>query len=159
MIQMVLDEAAATMSEAVTHVRREFSTVRTGRASSSLVEKIMVNAYGVEMRLQELASFSIPEARQLLVMPHDPANVPVIEKAIMVADLGLTPGNDGRSIRLSFPELTEERRRDLVRMVNGMAEDGRNRMRGLRRHARKDLDELEGSVSEDDIKWAGDRLD
>ena len=159
MIQMVLDEAAAAMSEAVTHVRREFSTVRTGRASSSLVEKIMVNAYGVEMRLQELASFSIPEARQLLVTPHDPANVPVIEKAIMVADLGLTPGNDGRSIRLSFPELTEERRRDLVRMVNGMAEDGRNRMRGLRRHARKDLDELEGSVSEDDIKWAGDRLD
>ncbi|MDE0893898.1 MAG: ribosome-recycling factor [Actinomycetota bacterium] len=159
MIQMVLDEASSAMSEAVTHVRREFSTVRTGRASSSLVEKLMVQAYGVDMRLQELASFSIPEARQLLVTPHDPANVPAIEKAIMVADLGLTPGNDGRSIRLSFPELTEERRLDLVRMVNGMAEDGRNRMRGLRRHARKDLDDLEGSVSEDDVKWAGSRLD
>ena len=75
------------------------------------------------------------------------------------ADLGLTPGNDGRSVRLSFPELTEERRRDLVRMVNGMAEDGKNRMRGLRRHARKDLGDLEGSVSEDDLKWAGGRLD
>ena len=87
---MVLDEASSAMSEAVTHVRREFSTVRTGRASSSLVEKIMVQAYGVDMRLQELASFSIPEARQLLVTPHDPANVPAIEKAIMVADLGLT---------------------------------------------------------------------
>ena len=159
MIQMVLDDASASMSDAVTHARREFSTVRTGRASSSIVEKIVVEAYGVEMRLQELASFSIPESRQLLVTPHDPANVPAIEKAIVRADLGLTPGNDGRSVRLSFPELTEERRRDLVRMVNGMAEDGKNRMRGLRRNARKDLDDLEGSVSEDDLKWAGSRLD
>jgi ribosome recycling factor len=159
MIQMVLDEADSAMSDAVTHARREFSTIRTGRASSSLVEKITVEAYGVEMRMQELASFSIPEPRQLLVTPHDPANVPAVEKAIVQADLGLTPGNDGRSVRLTFPELTEERRRDLVRMVNGMAEDGKNRMRGLRRNARKDLDDLEGSVSEDDLKWASGRLD
>ena len=114
MIQMVLDEADSAMSDAVTHARREFSTIRTGRASSSLVEKITVEAYGVEMRMQELASFSIPEPRQLLVTPHDPANVPAVEKAIVQADLGLTPGNDGRSVRLTFPELTEERRRDLV---------------------------------------------
>jgi len=159
MIQMVLDEASSSMEETVAHARREFSTVRTGRASSALVEKLPVTAYGVEMRLQELASFSIPEARQLLITPHDPTNVPAIEKAILVADLGLSPGNDGRSIRLSFPELTEERRRDLVRMVNTMAEDGKNRMRGVRRHARKDLDDIEGSVSEDDLRWAGDRLD
>lgn len=159
MIQMVLDEAAAGMSDAVVHAKREFSTVRTGRASSSIVEKIAVEAYGVEMRMQELASFSIPESRQLLVTPHDPTNVPAIEKAIVRADLGLTPGNDGRSVRLTFPELTEERRRDLVRMVNGMAEDGKNRMRGLRRQARKDLDDLEGSVSEDDLKWASGELD
>ena len=159
MIQMVLDEASSDMLEAVTHARREFSTVRTGRASSSIVEKVTVVAYGVEMRMQELASFSIPEPRQLLVTPHDPANVPAIEKAIVQADLGLTPGNDGRSVRLSFPELTEERRRDLVRMVKGMAEEGKNRMRGLRRGGRKDLDDLEGSVSEDDLKWAGKRLD
>ena len=159
MIQMVLDDASSSMSDAVTHARREFSTVRTGRASSAIVEKVAVVAYGVEMRMQELASFSIPEPRQLLVTPHDPANVSAIEKAIVQADLGLTPGNDGRSVRLSFPELTEERRRDLVRMVNGMAEDGKNRMRGLRRGARKDLDDLEGSVSEDDLKWAGKRLD
>jgi ribosome recycling factor len=159
MIQMVLDEASSGMSDSVVHARREFSTVRTGRASSAIVEKVVVVAYGVEMRMQELASFSIPESRQLLVTPHDPANVPAIEKAIVQADLGLTPGNDGRSVRLSFPELTEERRRDLVRMVNAMAEDGKNRMRGLRRHARKDLDDLEGSVSEDDLKWAGNRLD
>ncbi|MED5394274.1 MAG: ribosome-recycling factor, partial [Actinomycetota bacterium] len=124
MIQMVLDEASSSMSDAVTHARREFSSVRTGRASSAIVEKVAVVAYGVEMRMQELASFSIPEPRQLLVTPHDPANVPAIEKAIVQADLGLTPGNDGRSVRLSFPELTEERRRDLVRMVNGMAEEG-----------------------------------
>ena len=159
MIQMVLDEADAAMSDAVTHTRREFSTVLTGRASSSIVEKITVEAYGVEMRMQELASFSIPEPRQLLVTPHDPANVPAIERAIVQADLGLMPGNDGRNIRLTFPELTEERRRDLVRMVNAMAEEGKNRMRGHRRHARKDLDDLEGSVSEDDLKWASGRLD
>ena len=159
MIQMVLDEADTAMADAVTHAKREFSTIRTGRASSSLVEKITVEAYGVEMRMQELASFSIPEPRQLLVTPHDPANVPAVEKAIVQADLGLTPGNDGRSVRLTFPELTEERRRDLVRMVNGMAEDGKNRMRGLRRNARKDLDDLEGSVSEDDLKWASGQLD
>ena len=159
MIQMVFDEASSGMTDAVAHTRREFSTVRTGRASSALVEKLTVEAYGVEMRMQELASFSIPEPRQLLVTPHDPSNVPAIEKAIIQADLGLMPSNDGRSVRLSFPELTEERRRDLVRMVNGMAEEGKNRMRGLRRHARKDLDDLEGSVSEDDIKWAAGRID
>ena len=159
MIMMVLEGATEKMADAVAHTRREFSTVRTGRASSGLFERLTVNAYGVDMRMQELASFSIPEARQLLITPHDPSNVPAIERAIVQADLGLTPGNDGRSVRLSFPMLTEERRRDLVRMVNGMAEDARNRMRGLRRHARKDLDDLEGSVSEDDIKWASSQLD
>jgi ribosome recycling factor len=159
MIQMVLDEAGERMADAVAHARREFSTIRTGRASSSLVERITVEAYGVEMRMQELASFAVPEARQLLISPHDPANVPAIERAITRAELGLAPSSDGRTVRLVFPELTEERRRDLVRMVNGMAEDGKNRMRGLRRNARKDLDDLEGSVSEDDLKWASGQLD
>ena len=105
MIQMVLDEASSSMEEAVAHTRREFSTVRTGRASSALVEKLPVTAYGVEMRLQELASFSIPEARQLLIPPHDPPNVPAIEKAILVADLGFSPGKDFAGpdhVRLNF---------------------------------------------------------
>ncbi|MBC8195977.1 MAG: ribosome recycling factor [Acidimicrobiia bacterium] len=161
MIMLVLDGATQKMDEAVAHTRREFSTVRTGRASSGLVERLTVDAYGVEMRMQELASFSVPEARQLLIAPHDPGNVPAIEKAIMKADLGLTPSSDGRTIRLVFPDLTEERRRDLVRMINTMAEEGKNHLRGLRRGARKDLDDYqgEGHVSEDDIKWAESQLD
>ncbi len=161
MIQMVLDEAGERMADAVAHARREFSTIRTGRASSSLVERITVEAYGVEMRMQELASFAVPEARQLLISPHDPANVPAIERAITRAELGLAPSSDGRTVRLVFPELTEERRRDLVRMVNGMAEEGKTRLRGLRRSARKDLDDVEssGGVSEDDIKHAAGQLD
>ncbi|HJO79223.1 MAG: ribosome recycling factor [Acidimicrobiales bacterium] len=160
-IMMVLERATEKMAEAVALTRREFSTVRTGRASSGLVERLTVDAYGVEMRMQELASFSVPEARQLLITPHDPSNVPAIEKSIMQADLGLTPSSDGRTIRLVFPDLTEERRRDLVRMINAMAEEGKNHLRGLRRGARKDLEEYggEGHVSEDDIKWAESQLD
>ncbi|MDE0928000.1 MAG: ribosome recycling factor [Acidimicrobiales bacterium] len=161
MIQMVLEETEERMTEAVTHSRREFSTIRTGRASSTLVERLTVEAYGVEMKMLELASFAVPEARQLLITPHDPANVGAVEKAIMKAELGLTPSNDGHAVRLTFPELTEERRRDLVRMVNTMAEDGKTRLRGQRRNARKDLDDIsdDGGVSEDDIKHASQQLD
>jgi ribosome recycling factor len=161
LLKMIVDDTAEKMTAAVAHSRREFATVRTGRASSSLVERLTVEAYGVEMRMQELASFSVPEARQLLITPHDPANVPVIERAINQADLGLAPSTDGRTVRLVFPELTEERRRDLVRMVNGMAEEGKNQLRGLRRHARKDLDDVAegGGVSKDDVKWVADQID
>ncbi|MDP6481498.1 MAG: ribosome recycling factor [Acidimicrobiales bacterium] len=160
-IMMVLEGTTEKMADVVTHTRREFSTVRTGRASSGLVERLTVSAYGVDMRMQELASFSIPEARQLLITPHDPSNVAAIEKSIMTADLGLTPSSDGRTIRLVFPDLTEDRRRDLVRMINTMAEEGKNHLRGLRRSARKDLEDYgaEGHVSEDDIKWAESQLD
>jgi ribosome recycling factor len=125
MVQLVLEEATEKMADAVAHTRREFSTVRTGRASSSMVENLTVAAYGVDMRMQELASFSVPEPRQLMITPHDPANVTAVERAVVNADLGLAPSNDGRTIRLSFPELTEERRRDMVRMINRMAEEAR----------------------------------
>ena len=111
MIEMVIDDAAQKMDGAVTHARREFSTVRTGRANSALFEHLPVDAYGVTMALQELASFAVPEARQLLITPHDPGNIDAIDRAIQNAQLGLTPSNDGRVIRLSFPQLTEERRR------------------------------------------------
>lgn len=161
MIDLILDDAAEKMDAAVTHARREFSGVRTGRASSALVEKLPVEAYGVEMRLQEIASFSVPEARQLLITPHDPANLGAIEKAIQTSQLGLSPSNDGRTIRLVFPPLTEERRRELVRVVRGMAEEAKNRIRGVRRHARKELEDLvkEGGISEDEIRRAEERLD
>ena len=161
LIDMVLDEAAEKMDAAVAHARKEFSTVRTGRASSALLERLTVEAYGVEMSMQELASFSVPEARLLIVTPHDMSNLEAIEKAIVNANLGLTPSNDGRIIRLGFPPLTEERRRELVKVIGTMAEDAKQSVNGVRRSARKDLDDLanDGGVSEDDIQRAEGRLD
>ena len=161
MIELVVDDAGESMQSAVDHTRREFSSVRTGRASSSLLERLTAAAYGVEMRIQELASFSVPEARMLIVTPHDPANLNAIEKAIINSNMGLTPSNDGRVIRLAFPPLTEERRRELSRVVGAMSEDGKQRVNAVRRAARKNLDELDsdGGVSKDDIQRAEGRLD
>lgn len=161
MIELLLEDAAEKMDGAVSHARSEFSTIRTGRASSALFERLTAEAYGVEMRLQELASFAVPEARMLVVTPHDIANLEVIERAIVNANMGLTPSNDGRIIRLAFPPLNEERRRELARVVGGMAEDGKQRVNAVRRAARKDLDDLEndGGVSSDDIQRAEGRLD
>ena len=161
LIDMVLADASERMDEAVVAARRDFSTVRTGRANSALLERVPVEAYGVKMAMRELASFSIPEARQLIVTPHDPANIVAVERAIQQAQLGLVPSNDGRVVRLSFPTLTEERRRELARLVGSMAEDSRNRVRGVRRQARKDLDGIEkdGGVSEDLVVRAGEKLD
>ena len=160
-IELVLEDAGEKMDAAVSHARQEFSTIRTGRAASALFEKLTAEAYGVEMRLQELAGFSVPEARMLVVTPHDAANLEAIEKAIVNANMGLTPSNDGRVIRLMFPQLNEERRRELVRVVGGMAEDAKQRVNAVRRFARKDLDDLgnDGGVSSDDIQRAEGRLD
>lgn len=161
MIELVLEDAAEKMDASVAHARTEFSTVRTGRASSALFERLTAEAYGVEMRLQELASFAVPEARMLIVTPHDMANLEVIEKAIVNSNMGLTPSNDGRIIRLAFPPLNEERRRELARVVGGMSEDAKQRVNAVRRAARKDLDDLEndGGVSSDDIQRAESQLD
>lgn len=161
LIEMVLEEAAEKMAAAVSHTRQDFSNVRTGRASPALVERMSVEAYGVDMQLQQLASFSVPEARQLVIAPHDPQTIDAIEKAIQHSDLGVSPSNDGRIIRLSFPHLTEERRKELVKVVKGMAEDGRISIRNIRRSARKDLEDLEkhGELSSDDLQRAEKRLD
>ncbi len=161
LIGMVLADAGERMDEAVAAAKREFSTVRTGRASSALLERVQVEAYGVRMAMRELVSFAIPEASQLIITPHDPANITAVERAIQQAQLGLVPSSDGRVIRLSFPPLTEERRRDLARLVGSMAEDSRNRIRGLRRQARKDLEgiEKEGGVSADLVTRAGEQID
>jgi ribosome recycling factor len=158
---VIIDDTMEKMGSSVSYARSEFATVRTGRASSSLVERMIVEAYGVEMKLQELASFSVPEARQLLINPHDPANVEAIERSIQQSDLGLSPSNDGKTIRLSFPPLTEERRHELVRVVKSMAEDGKIKIRNLRRSARKELEDLEkdGDLSSDDLARANKRLD
>lgn len=161
MTDLILDDATSKMDASVAHARREMATIRTGRASSAFVEKLSVKAYGVDMTLQELATFSVPEARLLVITPHDAANVEAIEKAIRTSDLGLSPSNDGRTLRLAFPPLTEERRRDLVKVVSGMAEEAKGHVRNHRRAARKDLDDLEkeGGVGQDDIERAENALD
>ena len=161
MIRLVLDEAADKMDKSVAHARQEFAGVRTGRATPSLVEKLPVDYYGTEVPLQQLASFSVPEARQLLISPFDKGAMNDIERAISGSDLGLNPSNDGNAIRLIFPPLTEERRKELVRVVRQMAEDGKVALRNERRAARHQLEEWqkEGELSEDELQRAEKELD
>lgn len=161
MIDLVIEDTNAKMDGAVAHAKREMATIRTGRASSAFVEKLTVEAYGVDMSLQELATFAVPEARQLIITPHDMANVEPIDRAIRNSDLGLSPSNDGRTLRISFPPLTEERRKEMVKVVNNMAEDGKGKIRGFRRAARKDLEEVEkeGGIGSDAIERAEKTLD
>jgi ribosome recycling factor len=161
MVSMVLDEAGEKMAKAVTHTRVEFSSIRTGRAAPALVEKLPVDYYGTEVPMQQIAGFSVPEARMLVISPYDKGSLSAIEKAIQHSDLGLNPSNDGQVIRLSFPPLTEERRKELVRVVKHMAEEGRVSIRNLRRAARHDLEALEkdGDISADDLTRAEKELD
>jgi len=161
MVDLIIEDTTTKMDGAVAHTKREMATIRTGRASSAFVEKLQVEAYGVPMMLQELATFSVPEARQLIINPHDQANVEAIERAIRNSDLGLSPSSDGRTLRLSFPQLTNERRKDLVKLINTMAEEGKGKIRGHRRSARKDLEEVEkeGGVGSDEIERAEKALD
>jgi ribosome recycling factor len=159
--ELVMEDSKDRMDRAIAHSRTEFAGIRSGRAAPQLVERMIVEAYGVDMRLQELASVAVPEARQLLITPHDPANLEAIERSIRSSDLGLSPSNDGRSVRLNFPPLTEERRKELVRVVKKMAEEGRISIRNIRREARKDLEaaEKDGQMSSDDLKRAEADLD
>ena len=161
MIEAPLLEAMEKMDKAVEHTRSQFATVRTGRATPSLVERINVEYYGAPVPLQQLASISVPEARQLLIKPHDRGTLEAIEKAIRESDLGANPNNDGISIRLSLPQLTEERRREYVKVAKNMAEDGRIALRNTRREARKTLEswEKDGEISADDLERAEKELD
>jgi len=158
---VVLAEARDKMAKAVSHARSDFSSVRTGRASPALVEKLPVEYYGSDVALQQLAGFSVPEARQLVISPYDKGAMSAIEKAIRNSDLGLNPSNDGSNIRLSFPPLTADRRKEFVRLAKRMAEDGRVSVRNLRREARHDLEALQkdGDLSEDELQRAEKELD
>ena len=149
------------MRKAAGHARAEFGSVRTGRAAPALVEKLMVTAYGQDLPLQQLAGFQVPEARTLLISPYDRTTLGAIEKAIQQSGLGLNPSNDGHTIRLAFPPLTQERRKDLVKRVKHMAEEGRVAIRNTRRDARKELDALEkaGDIAGDELSRAEKELD
>jgi ribosome recycling factor len=154
LVDMVMDETRQRMARALEHVKSEFATVRTGRANSALIEHLMVDYYGIETPLRQLANFSVPEPRLLVVSPFDKGAMSAIEKAIGNADLGLNPSNDGQVIRLNFPTLTEERRKEFVKLVHAKAEEGRVALRGIRRHARQELETLEKEegLSRDDIE-------
>lgn len=161
LVRMIIDDATEKMAAAVSHTRSEFSAVRTGRANPSLVEKLPVEYYGAEVPMQQVAGFAVPEARTLLITPFDKGAIGDIEKAVQQSGLGLNPSSDGNVIRLLFPQLTEERRREYVRVVKGKAEDGRVQLRNHRRAARQELESLErdGDLSEDDLSRAEKELD
>ena len=161
LIELVLLEMREKMAKAVTRTRQEFSSIRTGRPSPALVEKIPVDYFGSEVPLQQLASFSVPEAQQLVISPFDKGAVEAIEKAIQIADLGISPSNDGSVLRLSFPPLTEERRKQLVKVVRSLAEEGRVTLRNVLRSSRQDLEALikDGEASSDSVKRAEESVD
>jgi ribosome recycling factor len=160
-IEDVLLEAIDKMERAVEHVQSQFSTVRTGRANAALVDRIVVEYYGSPVPLQQLAAFQVPEARTLVVKPHDKGAIAAIEKAIRESDLGLQPSNDGSIIRLTIPVLTEERRKEYVKVVKNMTEDGRIAVRNIRRDARKQLEtsEKNSEMSKDELERAEKDLD
>lgn len=152
MISELLTDARKKMEQVVDHVGAEFTTVRTGRANPQILYRVQVAYYGTPTNLQQLASFSVPDPRLLVVQPYDRASMGAIEKAIKASGLGLNPSNDGNVIRLSFPPLTEERRRELIKMVKHMAEEGRVVVRNVRRHVKEEMEALHGEVSDDDIR-------
>ncbi|MCX6511634.1 MAG: ribosome recycling factor [Actinobacteria bacterium] len=140
---MVLDDVAEKMVKSIEHVRAEFAGVRTGRAAPALVENLQVDYFGSIVPLKQLAGFSVPDARMLVISPYDKGSLNVIEKAITSSDMGVSPSNDGNVIRISFPPLTEDRRKEFVKVVKNKAEEGRVQVRNLRRAARQELEALE----------------
>lgn len=152
MIKDIMREAAERIKTTLDQLEEDLTGIRTGRASSALVERLPVDYYGTNTALIQLATISIPEPRQILIRPFDPASLKDIERAIQVSDLGLTPNNDGKVIRLTIPQLTEDRRRELVRMVHNRMEETRVKIRNIRRDLIRDMRELEkeGMISEDE---------
>jgi ribosome recycling factor len=157
-ISDLLIEAEHKMEQAIDHVASEFSTVRTGRANPQLLQRITVEYYGSPTPLQQLASISVPEPRLLVVQPFDKSTVGDIERALQTSELSLNPTNDGNVIRIAFPPLTEERRKDLIKVVRNMAEEGRVAVRNIRRHSKTDMESMHGEISDDDIRRGEDEL-
>ena len=152
-VDSALKGAGEKMDKAIAVLKDELSGVRTGRATPALLQRIVVDYYGTPVPIQQLASFSVPEPRTLVISPFDRNAIAGMEKAIMASDLGITPGNDGTVIRLSFPPLTEERRKELIKLVHHRGEEGRVAVRNIRRHSKEELEKLEreGAISEDDL--------
>ena len=154
MVKEILAEARTGMQKAIEAFQHEMATIRTGRANTSLLDTIRVDYYGTKTPLNQVANIGIPEPRLLTIQPWDKGSIPAIEKAILASNLGLVPSNDGNIVRLPIPQLTEERRKELVRVVRHLAEEGRVSVRSARREANEFLKEAQkdGEVSEDDSK-------
>ena len=152
-VDSALKGAIEKMDKAIAVLKDELAGVRTGRATPALLQRVIVDYYGTPVPIQQLASFSVPEPRTLVISPFDRNAIAAMEKAIMASDLGITPGNDGTVIRLSFPPLTEERRKELIKLVHHRGEEGRVAVRNIRRHSKEELEKLErdGGISEDDL--------
>lgn len=160
MIEDALQEAETKMNKAIDVLKRELASIRTGRASPGLVERIQVEYYGAPTPLNQVAAVSVPEPRLLVIQPWEKNMIGPIEKAILKSDLGITPANDGKLIRLAIPQLTEERRKELVKVARKRVEEAKIAVRNDRRQAHDDLKEMEKEklISEDDLKRAQDRL-
>ena len=161
MINDILNEADGKMDKSVEATREEFATIRAGRATPAMFNKILVDYYGTPTPLQQLASFTAPEARVILIQPYDMGAMANVEKAIRDSDLGVNPTDDGKNIRVVLPELTEDRRKDYIKLARTKAEDGKIAVRNLRRTAKQHLEKLEkdGEVGKDDVTGAEKRLD
>ncbi len=159
MIEDILDETRDRMGKAIDSLQADLMTIRTGRASPALVERLSVDYHGVPTPLMQIASISVPEAQTLQIRPYTPTDIAAIERAIAVSDIGLTPNNDGKQIHLTIPALTEERRRDLTKQVARRAEDARVAIRNIRRDSIKDMRsfENEGLITEDDLRDGQDQ--
>ena len=160
MIRETVKEAEHHMKGAITSLEEDLSGIRTGRATPALVEKLPIDYFGMPTPLMQLASISIPEARAIMIKPFDPSTLKTIEKSILASELGLTPNNDGKAIRLNLPPLTEDRRRDLVKLVHARLEESRVAIRNIRRDIIKDLKEFEKEkmISEDDLKTGEEEI-
>ena len=159
MIEDILDETRDRMGKAINSLQADLMTIRTGRASPALVERLSVDYHGVPTPLMQIASISVPEAQTLQIRPYTPTDIAAIERAIAVSDIGLTPNNDGKQIHLTIPPLTEERRRDLTKQVGRRAEEARVAIRNIRRDSIKDMRsfESEGLITEDDLRDGQDQ--
>jgi ribosome recycling factor len=159
-VDELLQDATRRMDTSVEHTRSEFNTVRTGRASAALLDRIAIDYYGTATPLKQLATINVPEPRMLTVQPFDPSTIKSIEKAIQESDLGLTPSNDGKLIRLPMPQPNEERRKELVKVVRKLAEEGKVAVRNVRRDVMHHLQELvkNGDVGDDEERRAEDRV-
>jgi ribosome recycling factor len=160
MIDELVQDANRRMDKSVEAAAHEFNTVRTGRAAAALLDRIKIDYYGTETPLKQLATINVPEPRLLTIQPYDPGSIKAIERAIQESDLGLTPSNDGKLIRLPIPQLTEERRKELVKVVRHLAEEGRVAVRNVRRDVMHDLKELgrDGEVGDDEERRAEERV-